>query len=182
MQTSRRFLLKSGFVSSAAAVLPGHSLLAEKRILTSSALEERYAKCDAAAALPVFRRELFPSPVIIDSIELLHYKRSWLCRVRSKDGAVGISVSNAQQMEVLYPIFMERIAPFFLGRDARTLEDLVEQVMVFQSNYKATGLAMFVPLATMEFAILDMFGQMSRKPIGCECGRRFLASSSPVMK
>jgi L-alanine-DL-glutamate epimerase-like enolase superfamily enzyme len=38
--------------------------------------------------------------------------------------------------------------------------------MVFQSNYKATGLAVFVPLATLEFAILDMFGKMSKRSIG----------------
>jgi len=139
---------------------PGHHLP------LSAELKTNYAKCDAAAALPVFRRELFPDPVIIDSIELLHYQKSWLCRVRSKDGAIGIAVSNAQQMEVLYPIFLKRIAPFFLGRDARDLESLVEEVTVFQNNYKATGLAIFVPLATLEFALLDLFGKKSDRSIG----------------
>lgn len=79
---------------------------------------------------------------------------------------MGISVSNSQQMQSLYPIFLQRVAPFFLGQDARDLEKMLEMVMVFQSNYKVTGLAIFVPLATLEFAILDMFGKMNKLSIG----------------
>jgi L-alanine-DL-glutamate epimerase-like enolase superfamily enzyme len=86
--------------------------------------------------------------------------------VRSQDGAEGISISNAAQMSVLYPIFVKRIQPFFIGKDARDIEALVEEVTVYQSNYKAQGLAIWVPLATIEFAILDMFGKMSGKSIG----------------
>ena len=90
----------------------------------SSSLKVKYSKLDAAASQPVFKRDLFPEPAIIQTVELLHYGRSWLCRVRTKDGAEGLSVSNSQQMEVLYPIFVQRIAPYFLGRDARDLEEI----------------------------------------------------------
>jgi L-alanine-DL-glutamate epimerase-like enolase superfamily enzyme len=134
--------------------------------LSPKELEIRYAKLDEALKQPVFKRELFPHPVIIETLELLHYKDSFLCRVRSKDGAEGISISNAAQMSVLYPIFVKRMQPFFIGKDARDIEALVEEVTVYQSNYKAQGLAIFVPLATIEFAILDMFGKMSGKSIG----------------
>ena len=129
-------------------------------------LKETYARLDAALAQPVFKRELFPEPVIIESVELLHYKDSWLCRVRAKGGLEGISVSNSEQMQSLYPIFTRRIAPYFIGKDARNIEALLEEVTVYQSNYKATGLAIFVPMATLEFAILDMFGKMSNRSIG----------------
>ncbi len=114
----------------------------------------------------MFRRELFKEPVVIESVELLHYKKSWLCRVRAKNGAEGISVSNSQQMDVLYPIFTKRIAPYFIGKDARDIEALLEEVTVYESNYKATGLAIFVPMATLEFAILDMFGKKANRSIG----------------
>jgi len=164
MHATRRELFKSSFATAAAAVLPNTPT--KHHIPTTTEFADTCAKLDAVAALPVFKRELFPNPVIIDSIELLHYKKSWLCRVRSKDGAEGISISNAQQMASLWPIFMDRIAPFFLEQDARDLERLLELSMVYQSNYKATGLAVFVPLATLEFAILDMFGKMSKHPIG----------------
>jgi len=169
MPTTRRDLFKSSFATAAAAALPAYAAEPKHpshKSLYSADLESNYTRLDAELARPVFKRELFPNPVILDSIELLHYKKSWLCRVRSKDGHGGISISNAQQMASLYPIFVDRVAPFFLEQDARDLEHLLELSMVYQSNYKATGLAVFVPLATLEFAILDMFGKMSKRPIG----------------
>jgi L-alanine-DL-glutamate epimerase-like enolase superfamily enzyme len=165
--TTRRDLLRTGIAAGVVAGMPRGAQAARPM---NAALEATYAKLDAEAARPVFRRELFKDPVILASVELLHYKKSWLCRVRSKDGAEGIAVSNSQQMEVLYPIFTKRIAPYFVGKDARDLEALLEEVTVYENNYKATGLAIFVPMATLEFAILDMFGKMSNRSIGLLIG------------
>src|SRR5258708_3449494 len=163
MLTNRRDMFRSALVAGLTAGMPS---MAGATPTSGSDPKARYAKLDAAASLPVFKRELFPEPAIIQTIELLHYNRSWLCRVRTKDGAEGISVSNSQKMEVLYPIFAKRIAPYFIGKDARDLEALLEEVTVYESNYKATGLAIFVPMATLEFAILDMFRKMVNRPIG----------------
>ncbi len=163
MQTSRRNILRTAIAAGAAAALPA---AAQGKACHAAGPNPNYAKLDAILKQPVFRRELFPEPVMIESLELLHYGKSYLCRVRSKDGAEGISVSNSQQMESLYPIFVKRMQPFFIGKDARDLESLLEEVTVYESNYKATGLAIWVPLATIEFAILDMLGRMSGKPIG----------------
>ena len=58
-------------------------------------LNARYAKLDEILREPVFKRELFASPVIIESLELLRYKDSVLCRVRLRDGAEGISVAHS---------------------------------------------------------------------------------------
>jgi L-alanine-DL-glutamate epimerase-like enolase superfamily enzyme len=164
MHTNRRDIFRGAIAAGLTAGLPSRAFSAP--IPMEPGLKARYAKMDAAAALPVFKRELFHEPAIIESVELLNYKRSWLCRVRIKGGAEGISVSNAQQMEVLYPIFAKRIAPYFIGKDARDIENLLEEVTVYESNYKATGLAIFVPMATLEFAILDMFGKMVNRSIG----------------
>jgi L-alanine-DL-glutamate epimerase-like enolase superfamily enzyme len=161
--TTRRDIFRGTLAAGLTAALPS---IASATPTADSALKARYAKLDAAASQPVFKRELFPDPAIIQTVELLHYGKSWLCRVRTKDGAEGISVSNSQQMEVLYPIFAKRIAPYFIGKDARDIEALLEEVTVYESNYKATGLAIFVPMATLEFAILDMFGKMVNRPIG----------------
>lgn len=163
MQTSRRNILRTAIAAGAAAALPA---VAQGKPCRTVGPNPNYAKLDAILKQPVFRRELFPEPVMIESLELLHYGKSYLCRVRSKDGAEGISISNSQQMESLYPIFVKRMQPFFIGKDARDLESLLEEVTVYESNYKATGLAIWVPLATIEFAILDMLGRMSGKPIG----------------
>lgn len=169
MVFNRRHLIKGVLGASATAALPsvasGQFLNAPRHGLPGT-LQERYAKLDAILKQPVFKRELFKDPVILESVELLHFKNSWICRVRSKDGHEGISVSNAQQMEIFYPVLVKRMAPFFVGKDARDLEDLVEAVTVYESNYKAQSLAIWVPLATIEFAILDMFGKMANRSIG----------------
>jgi L-alanine-DL-glutamate epimerase-like enolase superfamily enzyme len=167
--TRRRFLTSALSGGVAAAALPsaavGQFLNAPRHGLPGT-LKERYAKLDGILKERVFKRELFPDPVIIESVELLRNKKQYLCRVRSKDGHEGLSVSNAQQMEVLYPMFVKHIAPFFIGKDARDIEELVPASTVYENNYKAQGLAIWVPIATIEFAILDMFGKMSKRPIG----------------
>ncbi|MCC5931668.1 MAG: mandelate racemase/muconate lactonizing enzyme family protein [Cyclobacteriaceae bacterium] len=114
----------------------------------------------------VLNTEFFSEPVIIETLELLRYNDNFLCRVRSKDGAEGISVSNNMQMIALYPIFTLRLQQFFIGKDALDLDVLLDEVYVHQSNYKLQGLALWVPLATIEFAILDMLGKIAGLPMG----------------
>lgn len=121
---------------------------------------------EQALTEPVLNIAELKEPLWIVSIELLRNKDNFICRVRSKDGAEGIAVSNNMQMIYLYPIFLHRIQPFFIGKDARHLETLLEEVYVYKSNYKLQSLALWVPLATLEFAILDMLGKLSDKSIG----------------
>lgn len=124
-----------------------------------------YKKLDRVLAQPVFKKEFFPNPVIIESVELLEYDRSYLCRVRSTDGAVGISVGH-NTMNVLYPIFVRKVQPAFIGQDARRLDELLEKAMEFGFNYRLGGQAIGIPLATIEFAILDMMGRVAGKSVG----------------
>jgi L-alanine-DL-glutamate epimerase-like enolase superfamily enzyme len=133
---------------------------------TGEAAETDYSTLDAVMAQPVLRRELFPDPVIIEEVALLQFEGNYICRVRSAAGAEGISVSNNSQMDSLYPIFINRLQPFFTGKDARSWEKLVEEVYVYRNNYKLQSLALWIPLATIEFAVLDMLGRIAGKPIG----------------
>lgn len=133
---------------------------------TSDAFVPDYQLLDKILQEPVLKRDLFPDPIIIDTLELMKYERNFICRVRSTDGAVGLCVSNNGQMASLYPIFVNRLQPFFPGKDARDLDGLLEGVYVYKSNYKLQNLALWVPLATIEFAILDMLGRIAGKPIG----------------
>ena len=68
--------------------------------------------------------------------------------------------------ETFYPVFVNRLQPYFIGKDARDLEALLEEAYVYQSNYKFQSYALWVPVATIEFAILDMLGRIAGKPIG----------------
>jgi L-alanine-DL-glutamate epimerase-like enolase superfamily enzyme len=129
-------------------------------------LSDSYALLDDVLGQQVLKRDLFPEPVIIDRLELLRYKDNFLCRVSSTEGAEGISVANNAQMISLYPIFLNRLQPFFIGKDARDWEDLLEEVYVYKSNYKVQNLALWVPLATIEFAVLDLLGKLAGKSMG----------------
>jgi L-alanine-DL-glutamate epimerase-like enolase superfamily enzyme len=159
MKSNRRHFIGTAVTGGIAAAIPGF-------VPGNDAIKEKYAKLDAIIRKPVLKRELFSSPVIIDKLELLRLDNTFLCRVISKDGAIGISVANNDQMESLYPVFVNRLQPFFKGKDARDLEKLLEEVYVYKSNYKMQNLALWVPLATIEFAILDMLGRLSGKSIG----------------
>ncbi|MCX6328551.1 MAG: mandelate racemase/muconate lactonizing enzyme family protein [Bacteroidia bacterium] len=159
MRTNRRKFISTSFAVGASAALPGFSFDQEN-------LKGKFNTLDEILKKPVLKRELFKTPVIIETLELLRLKDTFLCRVRSKDGAVGISVANNDQMKSLYPIFVNRLQPFFIGKDARDLENIIYDVYVYQSNYKMQSLALWVPLATIEFAVLDMLGRISGKSIG----------------
>jgi len=129
-------------------------------------MEEKYKLLDDAASEPVLKVELFPYPLIVEKLDLLRYQNNFICIVRTADGAEGISVSNNAQMISLYPIFVNRLQPFFIGKDARNLEKLLEEVYVYQSNYKLQNLALWIPLATIEFALLDLLGKKAQKSMG----------------
>ncbi|PHN02159.1 mandelate racemase [Flavilitoribacter nigricans DSM 23189 = NBRC 102662] len=166
MKKDRRAFLQTGFAGLAGSM--GISACATPP--KTNLQQERYPELDRILARPVLKTGLLPDPVLIESLELLRYEDNFICRVRSKDGAEGLSVSNNMQMISLYPIFVNRLQGFFLGKDARDLENLLEGVYVHQSNYKLQNLALWVPLATIEFAILDMLGRIARQPIGALIG------------
>ena len=162
MSTSRRKFLATSLTGGFAAAIPGSSLASKPE----TDIESAYAKLDEILKKEVLKKALFTSPVIIESLDLIRYKDSFLCRVTSKEGVVGWSFSNDSPMKSFYPVFVNRLQPYFIGKDARNLESLLEEAYVFQSNYKFQSLALWVPMATIEFAILDLLGRIADKSIG----------------
>ena len=128
-------------------------------------LQDIYARLDAVLAKPIFKKELFPNPVIIDTLELLHYQGSFIVRVRSKDGAEGYGVGH-RDMRLLYPVLINNLQPFFIGKDARRLDELIEKAYIYKLNYRCKGYALGIPIATIEFALLDMMGRISGRSMG----------------
>ena len=165
MKTDRRKFISTAVVGGlAATTLPISSYgSGTSTPNTPVDVKARYAKLDQVLAQPVLKRELFANPVIIQSVELLNFERSYLCRVRSKDGAEGISVGHAG-LSQLFPIFLRCIQPFFIGQDARELDLILEKVYNYQFNFRYNGIALGLPLATLEFAVLDMLGRIANKP------------------
>ena len=130
-------------------------------------LEQRL---DEAAQGPVLRVETLEKPVRIASMELLRNRHNFLVRVRTSDGAEGIGVPNAMHMVHTYPIFLNRVAPFFVGKDARQFEPLLWEFYRHNDNYKYQGLALWVCVAAAEFAVLDLLGKLSGKSVGALLG------------
>lgn len=132
-------------------------------VLADRTLEDRL---DQALALPVLRRDLWPDPIPIASVELLKGRADFLVRVRSRDGAEGLATGHPDVLETTWPILTKRVAPFFVGKDARDLDSLIEGVYLARSNYTWQGLPFWVPVASVEIAVLDLLGKLSRKPLG----------------
>ena len=165
MKTTRRQFLASAVVGGiAAANLPFISCTSgNKKTFSKDELQVRYDKLDKVLKQPIFKKELFPDPVIIETVELLKHNNVYICRVRSTDGAEGIVAAHPFQTEMLIPIFHKTVQSFFIGQDARDLDLLLEKFYLFQGNYRLNGLAIAVPLANIEFAILDMMGKIANK-------------------
>jgi len=119
-----------------------------------------------AAEEPAFRlRQEFSSPVKIATVDLLRRDRHYFVRATSTDGAEGLVLAS-ERMAYLYPILLQRVTPYFVGKDARDLEALIDGVYVHQSNYKLAGLALWVCVGCVEFALLDLLGKLAGKSIG----------------
>lgn len=169
MKTDRRKFISTAVAGGlAATTLPLSSC--GSKVTSSGALTElnsRYARLDEILKLPVLKRELFPSPVTIETIELLRDRENFLVRVRSKDGAEGISVGHTGlnpkggggQSVKNWPV-MGGLINSFTGKDARDLDALIPE-----PHGKNGGVPFNVQLATLEIAILDMLGNTANKPI-----------------
>lgn len=161
MNKSRRNFTK---LSATAAVL---GTVRGKDALIS---EDVKAKIDKVWSAPVLKTDLVKQPVKIASIELLKNKDQFLVRARSTDGAEGISVAHTSVVTSTYPILLNKVFPYFMGRDARELESHLEGVYLKDSNYKWQGLPFWVSVACTEIAVLDLLGKVASKPLGALFG------------
>ena len=90
-----------------------------------------------------------------------------------------MGIASTNRRPYLWPVLKELIAPYFLGRDARDLEALVDGVYTHRSNYKMAGLAFWNCVAHVEFSVFDMLGKIARKPV-CELLGPLLRREIPV--
>jgi L-alanine-DL-glutamate epimerase-like enolase superfamily enzyme len=130
-----------------------------KRPPTADALQR-------VADAPLLDLKSLRDRISIESMELLRKGGEFFVRVRSKDGLEGIAAANSKKMRETYPIFLSRVAPFFVGKDARRIESLLGDLYRSRSNYKLQGLAFWVCVAAAEIAILDLLGKASGQSIG----------------
>jgi len=152
MPITRRHLL-----ATAAAVPLALAADAPKRVTV--------ADLDRVLKQPVLTLAAVKAPVKVASIELLRNGATFLVRARSTDGAEAVAVANPAKMAVVYPHFLKDVAPVFVGRDARDLETLLWDVYRHASNYKMQGIALWVCVAAVEMALLDLLGRVANRPV-----------------
>jgi len=167
MKPSRRKFLTSAALAAGGSALLPFGAYGNQRNAMQSVTD--YSKLDAALKKPVFRKELFSDAVIIESLELLLRGNNCLYRVRSKDGAEGISVGHPFIAEVSYPMVPKVLRHHFVGKDARNLDQLIYNAI--ELNVKRQGIPLCVHVAAIEFAILDMMGNRIDKPAGQLVGK-----------
>ncbi len=149
---TRREWLKLAAGTAVGAVVPGNLLGTEKT--------ER--------VIPDYEKPMFDlpgkvkEPVVIEKIELLKRGSTYFVRTRSAGGAVGLI--QTKQIEYFVPIFEKLVAPHFIGKDARLIETLVDEVYV--ANYKIAGLPFWCPVAYIEQSVLDLLGKVAGKTVG----------------
>src|SRR5262245_37347454 len=119
------------------ACMSGKKIQAEK----ASAMTPDLHELDKAAAAPVLKLDKLKAPVIIESIKLLKKDEEYFVHVRSKDGAEGVALTNPPREQYLDKILKQLVIPFFIGKDARDLENLLWELYRWNDNYKLYGLA-----------------------------------------
>jgi L-alanine-DL-glutamate epimerase-like enolase superfamily enzyme len=128
----------------------------------------------AQREIPDYETPMFGLPgqvkeaVIVESIELLRHReaRTWFVRMRARNGAT--SLLPTKQVENFVPIFERLVAPRFLGKDARDIETLVDDVQ--RANYKDVGIPFWCPVAYCELGALNLLGLVAGKPVGALLG------------
>jgi L-alanine-DL-glutamate epimerase-like enolase superfamily enzyme len=160
MKVNRRnFIRSTAFAGGSAAMMP---FMTSACTPPGKNVAERYRLLDTVLKKPVFKRALFTSPVIIESLELLRDRNNFICRVRSKDGAEGVSIGHPFISKDSYPMFNNLLHRQFVGKDARDLDLLMFNAA--EGNVKRQGIPLCIQMATIEFAILDMMGNIAGMP------------------
>lgn len=169
MKTDRRkFIKAAALTGGASALLPLSSCSADNQPTKIESSNDKvstdYSKLDQVLKQPVLKRSLFSEPVIIETLELLKDRNNTICRVRSSDGAVGVAIGHPFIAKSSYPMFNLNLKPLFIGKDARDLDLLIYNAA--ERNVKRQGIPLCVQIAVIEFAILDMLGNIADKPAG----------------
>jgi L-alanine-DL-glutamate epimerase-like enolase superfamily enzyme len=157
MSITRRRLLTSAAVAAAAPALARGADDNPKRVTI--------ADLDRILKEPVLKLDTVKKPVKVASIELLRTGKTFLVRTRSADGAESVTVPNPDKMAQVYPFFLKDVAPVFVGQDARDLEKLLWDAYRHASNYKMQGIALWVCVAAVEMALLDLLGRVAGRPV-----------------
>ena len=162
--TTRRTLLKLGCVSAAALVSNPATAASACPKLDDDPRDLR-DRLRAARLRPMTNLHALSEPIIIDRVEILRRDDQFFVKAVCTEGVTGWALANPQRMDSTFAILENRVAPYFSGKDARDLESLLDGVFIAGSNYKWQGLALWICVARVELAILDLIGKRTGQPV-----------------
>jgi L-alanine-DL-glutamate epimerase-like enolase superfamily enzyme len=163
MISSRRAFLQTTATAAAAAASLKHSGLGWGSTPATSPVTK--AMLDRILDEPVLKTDFVKNPVTVASIEVLRNGSTFILRTRSTDGVEAITIPNSDRIANVYPLLLNQIIPVFVNQDARTLESLLWDCYRFKDNYKYQGLALWVCVAAVEMALLELMGQRAQRPL-----------------
>lgn len=113
-------------------------------------------------------RALLPNPVVAQRVELLkkdgwEEARAWFVRIQCDDIQYVIPANS--RIQYLRGIFNGLVAPFFVGKDLREIEALVEGCYRDERNYKYCGMPLWNCIGHVEHAALGLLGTLAQKPV-----------------
>jgi L-alanine-DL-glutamate epimerase-like enolase superfamily enzyme len=125
----------------------------------------------------------FKEPIIIENIELLRAdgwkpERGYFVRVTAK-GYPPYTMPANNRMFLMRDLMLGLVVPYFIGKDARELEALVEGVYRTGSNYKFCGMPFWNCVGHVENAVLGLLGAVAQKPVAALFGE-ILRRETPV--
>jgi L-alanine-DL-glutamate epimerase-like enolase superfamily enzyme len=109
-------------------------------------------------------------PVKIKSIEVFEAVGEKFIVTTSEDGHRGITLLNFR-MEYFMPIMQKLLIPFFLNRDARDIEQIMDDIQHERVVYKYSGIPLFNALGHIEISIMDLLGKVAGVPAGTFFGK-----------
>ncbi len=134
---------------------------------------ERLVKFQKILKNPTFNASLIKEAVIIEKVEMMKSGKYFFTKVTAKNGAIGYSINAKKYVLAIHGLFLSRIVPPVIGKDARDIERLIfNDIYIHNLNYKWQGLAYNVAVAYLEMAILDLLGKVANVPIGELLGGR----------
>lgn len=113
--------------------------------------------------LPLLKHS-FQEPIWIQKIEVLQFEKEFLIKTTAQNGVFGVFPAN-NRMPYLWSLWKGLVVPFFMGKDARNIETLVEECYKDERNYKFAGMPLWNCIGTLELSILDLLGKIAQKPV-----------------
>ena len=106
--------------------------------------------------------------VRVKRVELMQGDRSLVVRVEAEDGTAGYAADNGR-LAATATLARQLVFPFFVGKDLRDLEQLVDDVYLRRDDrgsvYKFAGMPFWNAVGLVEVACFDLLGRRLGLPV-----------------